>query len=93
MLAQYDSDNCVILPHTCPYGFTLAFYTKLNDATKVGKQLVFKQKPQILALYFHFLLYLDHMMSVEMMLNLSGCWNIVLSTLLIQLVSGATTVL
>ena len=51
VLARYDTDNCIILPHTCPHGFTLAFYTKLT-AINVEVRLLFfhdKQTCQILS--------------------------------------------
>ena len=35
ILAEYTSDTCVLRPHLCPNGFTLAFYTKMRPPTGV----------------------------------------------------------
>ena len=38
ILAEYTSDNCVLRPHLCPDGFTLAFYTKIRPPTGVTRK-------------------------------------------------------
>ena len=42
ILAEYTSGNCVLRPHLCPNGFTLAFYTKIRPITEVTNKIPVK---------------------------------------------------
>ena len=36
VLASYTTDNCLLRPHLCPDGFTLALYTKVQAPDTVS---------------------------------------------------------
>ena len=43
ILEEYTSDTCVLRPHLCPNGFTLAFYTKIRPPTGVTTKPTVKE--------------------------------------------------